>query len=457
MDNETMVAPPGPDVSPGRMWPPFSPPTAELDPAGLPVLVKGEGVWLTGNDGRRYLDGVGALEAMAVGHGRTRLVEVAARQMQDLAFLDVFRYTSEPSLALANTLIDLAPPGMAKVHFTPGGSEAVEVALKLALQYHWVRGDKDRRKVVTRFGAYHGVTFGAMNCDGRYYATRNDIYLGETRFGVVADGPATGPGWGSGARHAAGAAEFAATIEGVGPDNVAAVIVDPCATASGVAAAPPQDLQALRELCDRHGIVLIVDEIITGFCRTGRMFAHELSGVTPDLLTLSKALSSGYMPIGACVVRDRIVDTIAAAEPADRVFAHGHTYGGHPVACAVASENIKILQEEGLGERAAAMGERLRAGLATLDSHEVYVDTRGVGMLTGLELFGSDDQAGSFGTATAACAWLRRQLRDLGLVTLTVHPGTVFLLAPPLIIEPAEIDRIVEIFDEGLTQLEAHR
>jgi len=321
-----------------------------------------------------------------------------------------------------------------------------------------VRGETNRRKVITRFGAYHGVTFGAMNCDGRYYATRNDIYLGDTRFGVVADGPATGPGWGLGARHAAGAPEFAATIEQVGPENVAAVIVDACATASGVGSAPPEDLVALRELCDRHGILLIVDEIITGFCRTGEMFAHQLSGVTADFFTFSKALSSGYMPIGACVVRDKVVDEIAAAETGpDRVFAHGHTYGGHPVACAVALENIKILEEENLAVRASEMGERLRAGLRTLDSHDAFLDARGVGMLTGLELFATDDIAGRYGNAVAACGWLRRELRDLGLVTLTVHPGTVFLLAPPLIVSATEIDRIVEIFDEGLSRLEATR
>lgn len=146
----------GADLSPGFVWPPFSPPTNELDPEGLPILTSGQGVWLNGKDGKRYLDGVGALEAMAVGHGRRRLVEVAARQMQELAFLDVFRYSSEPALQLADKLIELTPPGMKKVHFTPGGSEAVETALKLALQYHWVRGDRNRRQVVTRFGVTTG-------------------------------------------------------------------------------------------------------------------------------------------------------------------------------------------------------------------------------------------------------------------------------------------------------------
>lgn len=439
-------------TGPGRSWPPYSPPTDDLDPAGIPVLVTGEGVWLTGSDGRRYLDGVGALEAMAIGHGRRELAAAAARQMTELAFIDVFRYSSRPALELADTLVR-AIPGMAKVHFTPGGSEAVETALKLALQWHWVQGHRERRLVVTRYGAYHGVTFGAMNCDGRYYATRNDIYLGDNRFGVVAEGPATGPGWGLGARHAAGADQFRATIETVGPERVAAVIVDPCATASGVAIAPPEDLRALRELCDRHGILLIVDEIITGFCRTGRMFASELSGVTGDLMTLSKALSSGYLPIGATAVSDRVVDVIAAAKPSDRIFAHGHTYGGHPVACAVALENIRILRYEGLAERGIEMGDRMRGALGGLSHHPHYVDVRGIGMLTGVEVFRLGQDAGRFATPVHACAWLRRWLRDAGLITLTVHPGTVFLLAPPLVITAAEVDRIVEIFDEGLTAL----
>jgi adenosylmethionine-8-amino-7-oxononanoate aminotransferase len=428
-----------------------------VDDSAPLTITRGSGVWLEADDGRRLLDGVGALEAMAVGHGRQRLADVAHRQMTELAFLDVFRYTSKPALELADTLVDLAPAGMAQVHFTPGGSEAVEAALKLALQYHWVRGDRDRRLVVCRRGAYHGVTFGAMNCDGGYYSTRNDIYLGDTRFGRVAEGPATGVGWGNGARHAAGAPEFARTIDQVGPQNVAAVIVDPCATASGVAAAPAEDLRALRALCDERGILLIVDEVITGFCRTGERVASGLYGVRPDLMPVSKALSSGYMPIGATLVGEAVVDTIASADPRDAVFAHGHTYGAHPVACAVASENIRILQEEGLAERAGRIGAYLRAGLATLADHDSYVDSRGVGMLNGLELLGSDDAAGSFETANAACRWLRLKLRDLGLVTLTVHPGSVFLLAPPLVITEDEVDRLVAILDQGLTDLEARR
>jgi adenosylmethionine-8-amino-7-oxononanoate aminotransferase len=441
-----------------RLWRPFSPPQAAADFGGPLTFVRGSGVWLETADGRRYLDGVGALEAMAVGHGRRELADVAARQMRELAFLDVFRHHSEPALALADDLVRLAPPGLERVQFTPGGSEAVEIALKLAFQYHWLRGEPGRRRVVCREGAFHGVTFGAMNCDGGYYATRNDIFLGGAGFGAVARGDG-GPieGWGKGARHTAGAEHFAATVDELGPENVAAVVVDAIATASGVAAPPAADLRALRELCDEHGILLVVDEVITGFCRTGRMFACDLHGVSPDLMTVSKALSSGYLPIGATLVGDRVIGAFEEAGERDRIFAHGHTYGGHPVTCAVARENIRILESESLAERAERMGERLRAGLAALDAHPTFVDARGLGMLNGVEVVGGDEEAGRFRTAAAAATWLRKRLCELGLITLTVHPGTVLLLAPPLVIEDGEVDRLIAILDTGLSDLEARR
>lgn len=201
-----------------------------------------------------------------------------------------------------------------------------------------------------------------MNCDGGYYSTRNDVDLGDTRFGAVAGDDGHPAAWGPGARHIAGTEQFAAKLAELGPENVAAVIVDPLATASAVAIPPAEGLQALRALCDEHGVLLIVDEVITGFCRSGRWFASERYEVEPDLLCLSKALSSGYVPIGATVVNRRVSDAIAAAAHEDRVFAHGHTYGGHPVACAVALRNLEIMEREGLAERAERIGEYLREG-----------------------------------------------------------------------------------------------
>jgi len=435
-----------------HLWQPFTAPTGVGDGGGPVIMERGQGVWLWDAEGRRYLDGVGALEAMAVGHGRDRLADVAAAQMRQLAFLDVFRYTSHPAIDLAAELVRLAPPGIERVHFTPGGSEAVEVALKLAFQYHHLRGQPERRRVISRRGAYHGVTFGAMSCDGGYYSTRNDIYLRDGGFGAVAEGPAVGQGWGLGGRHAASAEGFTRQVELLGADTVAAIIVDAVATASGVAAPPAEDLQALRALCDEHGILLIVDEVITGFCRTGSMFASGRYGVSPDLMPVSKALSSGYLPIGATLIGETVLAAFEGRQ--DTLFAHGHTYGGHPVACAVAKENLAILQEERLDLAAADQGAYLREGLASLAGHRCYVDSRGVGMLNGLEVVGDDDRAGPFRTARAAAQWLRLRCRDLGLVTLTVHPGTVLLLAPPLVIEREEVDQLVDVLDRALSDLD---
>lgn len=441
----------------GRLWQPYSR-VGSLPSADAVVFDRGEGVWLYDTAGKRYLDGVGALEAMAIGHGRQRLADVAREQMAKLAFLDVFRYTSRPAIDLSEQLIEIAPPGIGHVHFTPGGSEAVEVAIKLAVQYHWVRGERERRHIICRAGSYHGTTFGAMNCDGRYWATRNDIYLGSDRFGLVAGGPASGPDWGPGGLHAAGAAEFADVIERVGADTVAAIIVDPLATASGVACAPQSDLVALRQLCDRTGILLIVDEVIAGFCRSGRMFTSDLYGVEPDLMPISKALSSGYQPIGATLISDKVADGIDGAElPSDAIFAHGHTYGGHPVACAVALENIRILVEERLDERARTVGPYLQHALKRLERHDAVVGTRGIGMLCGVEIQGSTFEWGAFGDPLTAASWLRLRLRDLGLITLAVHPGTTFLLAPPLILTEEQAHHLADLFDTGLEALEEHR
>lgn len=438
-----------------HLWQPFSQPS-DLQVAYEPiVLLRGEGVWLWDDEGRRYIDGIGALESMAIGHGNPHLPEIASEQMRNLAFIDVFRYLSRPAIELATKLLDIAPPGLGRVHFTPGGSEAVEVALKLAFQYHYLRGNPKKRRVICREGAYHGVTFGAMNCDGRYWSTRTDIYLGTERFGAVATGPASGSGWGSGRQWTAGAEEIERTLLELGPEKVAAVIVDPVATASGVAVPPATDLSQLRRICDEHDVLLIVDEVITGFGRTGLMFSSEWSGVSPDFMLVSKALSSGYLPIGATLIADRVAKVFDTASPQEGRFTHGHTFGGHPVACAVALENIRIIERDGLVQRAAHMGLYLHNQLQQLRASSLVSDVRGIGLIQGVEILGNLEAPGGFDSVASACAWLRRELRSLGLITLFVHPGNVMLLAPPLIIGEDEIDFLVEILAKGLEHLEA--
>ncbi|MCY4036056.1 MAG: aminotransferase class III-fold pyridoxal phosphate-dependent enzyme, partial [bacterium] len=451
------VHPPFADLTIGQrgrrvLWQPFSQPTDQIDTDGLHVLVRGDGMRLFDTAGRSYIDGMGALEAMAIGHGRTRLADVAADQMKKLAFLDVFRYASEPGIELAEKLLAIAPDGFSKVAFAPGGSDANEIALKLIWQYHYLNGQTDRRKIICRQGAYHGTTLGTMLMDGDYYATRNDIYAPRLGLGVVATGPAADPGWSLAARHSAGFSEFEAAIIAEGPETVAAVVVDAIGTASAVSCPPLDELKRLRALCDKHGILLLVDEVITGFGRSGHMFASDYYREAGDLMTMSKALTSGYLPLAACLVSEKIVEAFAS-HASDNILAHGHTYGGHPVGCAVALENIRIIEEEELPARAASMGEILRGRLQDLQRHDLFVDARGVGLLTGVEFFPEGSSGGAHGTPAQACAWLRRKLRDLGLITLTVHPGTVFLLAPPLIIDEPTIEEIVAIFDAGLTQL----
>jgi len=433
-----------------HLWPAFSRPQ---DPySGSPIVfTKGEGCWLTDENGRRYLDGVGALEAMVAGHGRTRLADVARQQLTDLAFLDVFRYTSRPALDLAEKLSALAPMADAKVHFTPGGSEAVETAMKAALQYHYLAGQPQRRTFVGRHGAYHGVTLAAMSLGASYFSMRNDIYLPDG-LAVTARAGALDPArFGSGARHASDAARIEEKILELGPDRVAGVVVDPMGTASGVACPPDEDLRALRRICDQHGVLLIVDEVITAWGHTGRLFASEHCGVHPDIVTVSKGLSSGYMPIGATLVSGAVA---AAFTGPNGLFAHGQTYGGHPPSCAVALENIAILEEEHLAERALAVGPRLLDGIRQLAArHPNLGPVRGRGLLVGIEIMRDAASGIDFADRAAAGTRFRLALRDAGLIGICVHPGNVLLLAPPLVISEVEIDQMIEMIDSGLGAL----
>jgi adenosylmethionine-8-amino-7-oxononanoate aminotransferase len=433
-----------------HLWPAFSRP---LDPfSGSPIVfTKGEGCWLTDEQGKRYLDGVGALEAMVAGHGRTRLAEAARRQLETLAFLDVFRYTSRPALELAEKLSGLAPMPDTKVHYTPGGSEAVETAMKVALQYHYLAGHPERRVFVGRHGAYHGVTLAAMSLGSSYYSMRNDIYLPEGLAVSANAGAVDAARFGSGARYSSDAGRIEEKILEVGPDRVAGVVVDPMGTASGVACPDDEDLRELRRVCDRHGVLLIVDEVITAWGHTGRLFASEHSGIVPDMVTVSKGLSSGYMPIGATLVSGAVA---AAFTGRDGLFAHGQTYGGHPPSCAVALENIAILEEERLAERAHTVGPRLIEGIRGLAARQPNLGpVRGRGLLLGLEIMKDAPAGVDFKERPAAGTRFRLALRDAGLIGICVHPGNVLLLAPPLIISEDEIDTMISMIDQGLSAL----
>lgn len=438
-----------------HLWMPYSPPGTQgraADP--IRVMSRGEGCTIWDSEGHAYLDGISALEAMILGHGATEVIDAINAQARDLAFFDLFRFASPPQIELAAELVAVAPPGMAYVHFTPGGAEADEVAIKLARQYHHLRGEPHRMKVITRQGAFHGVTQGAMALDGQYFASHNVIYDGGLNWGrTVPAGACPRCDFGKASRHLACVHAIEATIRAEGPDTVAAVVVDPAATAIAVAVPPDSYLRELETVCRRHGVLLIVDEIITGMGRTGRLFCTEYSGVAPDFITMSKGLSSGYVPIGAALVSSRIADAFHGRP--DGVFLHGHTYGGHPLGAAAARAVLRRVQEERLWERAAVLGERLLDGLRSLSGRRFYWDARGRGLLAGLEIVADQGTGEDFPDPIAAGNALRLRCRELGLAVLILHPGNVLFLAPPLVVREEEVDRMIAIVDQALADMEA--
>lgn len=436
-----------------HLWLAYSPPGGQgpFDDQ-IRVLVAGEGLVVRDSDGRAYVDAISALEAMVLGHGDVDVIEAMGRQARQLAFLDLFRFAADSTVELAAALA-AASPGMEYVHFTPGGAEADEVAIKLARQYHRLNGEPDRTKVLTREGAFHGATMGATEIDGTYFASRNHIYRGGSHSGRVV--PVLNCGnceFGRATPYLPCVHAIEAVIEAEGPETVAAVIVDPVATSLAVANPPDSYLVMLSEICRRTGVLLIVDEVITGMGRTGRLFASQYSGIQPDFITMSKGLSSGYAPIGATLIAPHIA---AAFRGEPGVFRHGHTYGGHPVATAAALTVLEKVQSHSLPQRAEKLGERLRDGLSQLTHRRHFWDARGRGLLVGLEI-AEDGQSGrQFADRARAGNRLRLICRELGLLTLTLHPGNVLLLAPPLIATEDDIDGIVATIDAALQRMEA--
>lgn len=428
-----------------HLWMPFTQLADLIADDGPRVICRAEGSYLYDTDGNAYLDGVSALEAMVAGHGRQALLDAAIQQYQQVAFIDLFRYATPSQIELAAKLAAITPGSLSRTFFTPGGAEAVEVAIKVARQYHYLRGDTNRHKVITRQGAYHGTTFGAMAVDGNYHATRNYLFQPDT-FGRIA--PAPKPG--CGVEHVR---EIEALIERENPHTISAIHLDPMNTAIRVAIPDDDFLPALRDLCDHYGILLIADEIITGFGRTGRMFACDHYGVVPDIMTLSKGLSSGYFPIGAAVVKGEIADVFTGG--AERMFRHGHTYSGHPVGCAIALENIRLIESEKLAAQAADSGAYLLERLSGLE-HPCMGGVRGKGMLIGLELV-LDRATGATATPPGKMGLaFRLACRERGLILLPIHPGNVMLIAPPLNMPRAEIDQMIAIIDGALGDTSAH-
>ncbi|HTW41161.1 MAG TPA: aspartate aminotransferase family protein [Solirubrobacteraceae bacterium] len=419
----------------------------------VPVIVRGEGCYVYDEHGKRHLDGLSALYCVNVGHGRAELAQAAAAQMEELAFYTNWSYAHPRAIELATRIAQLAPGNLNRVFFTSGGSEAVESAWKLAKAYHAARGEGRRHKLVARKLAYHGTSMGALTATGLTPLrvpfeplTPGGVHVANTnsyRWQEDRD-----PLW------AADAIEEA--IEFQGPETVAAVILEPVQNGGGCFV--PQDgyFQRVREICDRHGVLLISDEVICAWGRLGHWFGCERYDYLPDMITTAKGISSAYVPLGALIAGDHLAEPFLHGKA---TFNHGFTFGGHPVACAVGLANIEIMEREQLNEHVREHEGAFREMLESLRDIPIVGDVRGAGYFQAIELVKDRDTKETFDHAEAEellRGYLSGELYRRGLICRTDDRGDPILqLSPPLIAGPEQFAEIEAILRPVLSEASA--
>jgi len=419
------------------------------DHDGAIIYASGSGAVLRDVHGNEYIDGLASLWNVAVGHGRRELGEAAASQMAELGFSNAYTgYANVPSIRLTEKLLGLVYPTMSGVFYANSGSEANDFAMKTARYYWFLRGQPRKVKMISRSEAYHGGTMAATAITGMA-----PFHKG---FGPEPPGFIQVPTcyayrcqWCSAKPSCTleCADNIARTIEREGSDTVAAVIGEPVHGAGGVIPPDPGYWPRLREICDRYGVLLIADEVITGFGRTGRWFALEHWGVQPDIMTVAKAITSAYVPLSAFIVSRDIHEEIKNA-PADARLMIGCTNSAHPTACAVALRNLQIFDDERLVERAQRMGQRLHEGLARLVEMPNVGDVRGLGLMAAVEVVPDRQTRGPFDPKLGVGPKLARAMRDRGVVTRV--KGESILLAPPLVITEPQVDTIVNVTADAI-------
>ncbi|HET9171160.1 MAG TPA: aspartate aminotransferase family protein [Actinospica sp.] len=427
----------------------------------VPTIVKGDGAYIWDANGRRYLDGLAGLFVVQAGHGRAELAEAAAKQAKELAFFPVWSYAHPSAIDLADRLADHAPGDLNKVFFTTGGGEAVETAWKLAKQYFKLTGKPMKHKVISRSIAYHGTPQGALSITGipdakKYFeplvpgahkVPNTNFYRAAEISGV----PELGEDLERFGRWAADQVEQAILAEG--PDTVAAVFVEPVQNSGGCFPPPPGYFQRLREICDQYDVLLVSDEVICAFGRLGTMFACDKFGYVPDIITCAKGMTSGYSPIGAAIISDRIA---APFYQGDNYFPHGYTFGGHPVSAAVAMANLDIFEREGLNEQVLKNELAFRSTLEKLNDLPIVGDVRGDGYFYGIELVKDKSTKLTFDddeSERLLRGFLSTALFDAGLYCRADDRGDpVVQLAPPLICGQQQFDEIEQILRSVLTE-----
>jgi adenosylmethionine-8-amino-7-oxononanoate aminotransferase len=412
----------------------------------VPVIARGSGCYVWDQHGKRFLDGLSGLFTVQVGHGRAELGEAAARQAETLGYFPVWSFAHEPAIELATRLAALAPGDLNRVFLTPSGGEAIDTAIKLARQYFKLRGQPARTKVISRYLAYHGTSIGALSVTGLpsiktpfeplmpgaikvqtpyRYRCHDCQHLDACTLRCADD--------------------LGLRIEMEGPESVAAVFMEPLQNSGGAFAPPAGYWARIREICDRHGVLLVSDEVICAFGRLGHMFGSDRYGYQPDLVTFAKGVTSGYAPLGGVMVSDRIAEPFLD-DP--NMFLHGQTFGAHPVACAVANANLDILEREDLCANVLANEARFTQLLDALRDIPLVGDVRGDGYFRAIELVSDQATKGAFTAGEAE--WLLREylsprLYEAGLICRTDDRAEpVITLAPPLIAGEEELSFIID-------------
>ena len=429
------------------------------DAVEVPVITRGSGPYIFDQHGKRYLDGLSGLFVVQAGHGRGELADAAAKQASELAYFPLWSYAHPASIELAERLAGLAPGDLDRVFFTTGGSEAVESAWKLARSYFKLIGKPMKTKAISRNVAYHGTTMGALSITGlplikqefeplvpgtfrvpnTNYYRRPDESMSPEQFGLWA------------------ADRIAEAIEFEGPDTVAAVFLEPVQNAGGCFPPPPGYFQRVREICDRYDVLMVSDDVISGFGRVGEYFGGHRYGYTPDIITIAKGLTSGYVPLGAMIASDRLA---APFLEGTNWFAHGITYGGHPVGSAVALANIDIMERENLNGHVRANSDLFRSYLERLYDLPIVGDVRGDGYFFGIELVKNKETKETFNedeSERLLRGFLSHALFEAGLYCRADDRGDpVIQLAPPLIAGEEQFAEIERILRAVLTEAGSH-
>ena len=438
-----------------HLWMHFARQSVMEDGHGVPIITRGEGHHIWDSQGRKYIDGLSGLFVVNAGHGRKRLAEVAARQAEQLAFFPIWSYAHPNAIELADRLASYAPGDLNRVFFSTGGGEAVETAFKLAKYYWKLQGRPTKHKVISRAVAYHGTPQGALAITGIPAMKEMFEPLTPGGFRVPNTNFYRAPEHGDDleAFGVWAANRIEEMIQFEGPETVAAVFLEPVQNSGGCFPPPPGYFKRVREICDKYDVLLVSDEVICAFGRIGHMFACDEYGYVPDMITCAKAMTSGYSPIGATIVSDRIYEPFKHGNTS---FYHGYTFGGHPVSAAVAMENLDIFEEEKLNEHVRENSPLFRAELETLLDLPIVGDVRGDGYFFGIELVKDKATKETFDddeSERLLRGFLSKALFDAGLYCRADDRGDpVVQLAPPLTIGPAEFTEIGQILRGVLSE-----